>query len=141
MKSQNSGFTLIELLIVVAVVAILTTLAHPSYQDAIRKSNRGAAESLLTDVAQRQQQFLLDNRGYAGPSNCTDQPAFVATLNVNPGSVSDVCSHYDVTVTPNAGPPPSFIATATPKGRQQADLGGQALTIDNRGAKAPSGAW
>ena len=64
-RLQDSGFTLIEILIVVAIVAILATIAWPSYQSAMRKNNRAAVESHLSDIAQRQQQFLLDQRGYA----------------------------------------------------------------------------
>jgi type IV pilus assembly protein PilE len=52
-------------LIAVAIVGILAVIAYPSYQFAIRKSSRAATERYLADVAQRQQQYLLDQRSYA----------------------------------------------------------------------------
>lgn len=122
---QNRGFTLIEMVIVVAIIGILVAVAYPGYLNYIKKGRRADAQGYLTQVAQRQQQYLLDARAYAlGGSALTD-----LTLPV-PGTVSQF---YDVTVTPDAPTiPPSFVATAVPKG-QQADDG--TLTIDQSGKK------
>jgi type IV pilus assembly protein PilE len=96
----------------------------------MRKNNRAAAESYLGDVAQRQQQYLLDQRSYASD---------VSTLGVpTPASVTP---YYTIAIAVAAGPPPSFTASATPIGSQAGDLSGQPLTITNAGAKGPSGAW
>jgi type IV pilus assembly protein PilE len=127
---QHRGFTLIDVLITVAIVAILTAIAYPSYQSAMRKSHRAAAESHLADVAQRQQQYLLDQRGYASS---------VSALGMT--TPATVTPYYTIAVAVLAGPPPSFTASATPIGSQAGDLSGQALTIRNTGAKGPSGAW
>jgi type IV pilus assembly protein PilE len=127
---QHRGFTLIEILIAVAIVGILAAIAYPSYQSAMRKNNRAAAESYLGDVAQRQQQYLLDQRSYASD---------VSTLSVPiPASVTP---YYTIDIVRGAGLPPSFTARATPIGSQAGDLSGQKLTITNTGAKGPSGAW
>src|SRR5437667_8477633 len=107
MKSRSSGFTLIELMIVVAVIAILAMIAYPSYQSAVRKSNRAAAEAHLSDIAQRQQQFLLDQRSYAGT---------LSTLGVV--TPATVVPYYTITIAAIAGPPPSFTASAAPIGSQ-----------------------
>ena len=58
------GFTLIELLIVVAVVAILLTLALPSYLNQVIKARRADGHSLLYEAAQRQQQFFTINNQF-----------------------------------------------------------------------------
>lgn len=128
MKAKGSrGFTLIELMIAVAIVALLAAVAYPSYQNAMIKGRRAAAQTALADVAQRQQQFLLDNRAYAGTT-----AALKLTL------PSDVTSYYDVVIDVPATTPPTFTATATPKGSQTSD---GPLTINNAGVKTPAGKW
>ena len=39
-KRKIRGFTLVELMVAVAVLAILTAIAYPMYQDQVRKSRR-----------------------------------------------------------------------------------------------------
>jgi type IV pilus assembly protein PilE len=63
-KRRNGGFTLIELMIVVAVLAIITTIAYPSYREHVLKSTRTVGKGMLVDIATRQEQFFLDNRRY-----------------------------------------------------------------------------
>lgn len=127
---QHLGFSLIDVLITVAIVGILAAVAYPSYQSVMRKNNRAAAESYLADVAQRQQQYLLDQRSYASD---------VSTLGVP--TPATVTPYYTIAIALAAGPPPSFSASAAPIGSQASDLSGQSLTITNTGAKGPSGAW
>jgi type IV pilus assembly protein PilE len=127
--SNKNGFTLIELIITVAIVGILASIAYPSYTNSLRKSNRSAAQSVLMDIAQRQSQYLVENRSYAA-----------STSAVNVTVPSKVSSTYTITVTNSAGPPPSFTATATPiAGTNQVSDG--VLTINNTGTKTPSNKW
>jgi type IV pilus assembly protein PilE len=62
---MRNGFTLIELMITVAVVALLAAVAYPSYRDHVARAQRSQGQQFLSDVAQRQEQFLLDVRRYA----------------------------------------------------------------------------
>ncbi len=58
------GLTLIELLIVMVIVAIIGAVAYPSYIEHVVKTKRTAATSMLLQVADRQQQFFMDNKAY-----------------------------------------------------------------------------
>ena len=128
-KSRASGFTLIELMVVVAIVAILASVAYPSYLSYMVRNNRAVAQSALMDIAQRQQQYLLDNRAYAPD---------VASLNVTLST--NVTQRYTVAIASLAGPPPTFTVTATPiAGTKQAADG--ALSIDQAGTKTPASKW
>lgn len=118
-------------MIAVAVVAILATIAFPSYQDYLRKGRRSAAQSFIVDVAARQQQYLIDARSYAGGAGA------LGTLNLAvPG---DVSRFYTVTIDPAAPTvPPSYTITATPiAGSAQVPDG--VLTLDHQGAKTRNG--
>ena len=128
MRRRAPGFTLVELMIAVAVVAILTSIALPSYALYVKKARRGETESALMDIAQREQQYLLDARAYAPD---------LATLNTSVSS--DVTSYYTVTIARGATPP-TFTVTAIPKAGT-AQAGDYTLTIDNTGAKGPAGVW
>lgn len=130
MKRHPRGFTLIELMITVAVVAILTALALPSYREYLRKSRRAEAQAFLLAVAAREQQFLVDTRAYA------------SLTTVNLAMPSNVAAAYDIAVVPSDGPPPTFTITATPKSDQASEPCGT-LGIDQTGAKTAtgSGCW
>jgi type IV pilus assembly protein PilE len=62
---RRHGFTLIELMIVVTVVALLATVALPSYQGSMRKSRRGDAFAALMRLQQAQEHFRGSNPQYA----------------------------------------------------------------------------
>lgn len=123
------GFTLIELMIAIAIVGILAAIAYPSYADHVRKGRRASAQAHLMDVAQREQQYLLDQRSYA---------ATVAALGMS--TPSDVSTFYTITITAPAGTPPTFTATATPiAGSAQATDG--AISINQANVKTPANYW
>jgi type IV pilus assembly protein PilE len=127
----SRGFTLIELMIAVAVVAILAMIAIPTYSAQMVKGRRSAAEAALLDIAQREQQYLLDARGYA-----------YSTATLNTTIPVDVSAYYTITIGPSPAPVPPiiFTATATPvAGTAQAN--DAVLTIDNTGAKTPANLW
>lgn len=65
LRPKQSGFTLIELMIVVAIITILAAVGYPSYTDYVMRSHRQAAKNAAFQIADRQEQFFLDNRQYA----------------------------------------------------------------------------
>ena len=63
---RSRGFSLIELMIVVAIAAILLSIAVPSYREYLR---RGAIAEVTANLAGGRvvaEQYFLDNRTYAG---------------------------------------------------------------------------
>ena len=93
---RAAGFTLIELMITVAIAGIFAAMAYPSYQNYLLKNRRGAAQTFLLQVAQRQQRYFLDNHSFA-----TD----LTTLDVT--TPLEVSPYYGTPViATTAGPPP-----------------------------------
>lgn len=82
MKSQLRGFTLIELMIVVAIVAILGSLAYPAYKDSILKGKRAEARTALTELMQQQERYMTQRNSYLAFSNPagTTTPANASTI-------------------------------------------------------------
>lgn len=120
---RTGGFTLIELMIATAIVVILGAIAYPSYQAHLIKSRRASAQAFLMNIAQVQQQYLLDARTYA---------ADTATLKLS--TPAEVGSYYTISVVSSSGPPPAFTATAAPiSGSKQAVDG--SLTINEQNVK------
>jgi type IV pilus assembly protein PilE len=63
--ARARGVTLIELVVAVAIVAIIASFAIPSYSAYMTRSKRAVAKSAISVVADRQEQFFLDNKRYA----------------------------------------------------------------------------
>lgn len=127
----DRGFTLTELMITVAVVSILVGIAVPSYRQYVIRGNRSAAQSVMMDIANREQQFLLANRRYADK----------ATLESNGYTLPpEVSANYTWNVVANTDPP-SFVITFTGIGAQATDNSPQPLTLTSSGEKTPEDKW
>ncbi len=115
-------------MIVVAIVAILASIALPAYQDQVRRGHRAAAQTQMMDIATRQQQFFLANRSYAPDLD---------TLNFTlPKEVSD--RYGAAVVADNAATPPAFTITLTATDSQEKDGD---LSLNSAGVKIPADKW
>lgn len=78
-KIINSGFTLIELMIVIAIVAILTSVAYPAYTSSIIKGKRAEGRAALAELMQQQERYMTQNNTYLTFTNAggTTSPASV----------------------------------------------------------------
>jgi type IV pilus assembly protein PilE len=136
-RIRARGVTLIELMVVVAVIAILAAVAYPSYEQYILRTNRAAAQTMMLNIANRQEQYRLDARTYTatiGPGglNIAGQDGFTCAATCGNG-------RYTISVALVAGPPPGYTITATPVGNQTKDTLCGTLTLDATGNKTASG--
>jgi len=145
MTSQR-GFTLIELMIVVAIVAILASIAIPSYRDYIVKTNRSAATSFMLQVANREEQLILDMRQYVAVASAVDNTNFPKKPTDDPTGINltvppEASKFYTFSITTPTTT--SYTITATPIGSQlTSDTRCPTLKLDQTGAKTPlSGCW
>jgi len=122
---QAAGFSLLELMIVIVIVAILAAVAYPSYQQHIVRTNRAAAQQYLLEATSLQNQFILDNRGYA---------TTLAALGSSPATA--ISDNYTVTITgvDNSASPPTFTLQAAPKSGT-IQQGSDTLTVNHQGQK------
>ncbi len=66
---RSSGFTLIELMVVVAIVAILASIAIPAYTKYIQRGDVVEATQALSQYRVQMEQYYQDNANYGG-ANC-----------------------------------------------------------------------
>jgi type IV pilus assembly protein PilE len=115
-RRRDAAFSLIELMVAIAIVAILATIAIPSYREHLR---RGAVEEVTAALGSGKvvfEQFFLDNQTYQ------DAPC--------PANAHD----FAITCESDAT---SFSITGTGSGIVQ----GFVYTIDEADARTTAGPW
>jgi type IV pilus assembly protein PilE len=129
-----SGFTLVELMVVIAIAAILGTIAVSSYSSSVRKSRRTDARTALLDMASREERFMSTNSTY---STTPSQLGYSGTFPMVIGS-----GYYQIAVptiaVATSALPATFTVTATPvagKG-QDNDAPCQSFTVDSTGKQS-----
>jgi len=124
---KHAGFTLTEMLIVVVIMAILATIAVPSYREAVRRSDRRAAQSAMMEIANRERQVFVSNRAFQ------DEAELAFTL------PAELEGKYTYTIAvDNTASPPTFTINFDSIGAQAADGD---LSLDSAGVKTPAEKW
>ncbi|HEX2530448.1 MAG TPA: type IV pilin protein [Burkholderiaceae bacterium] len=126
--SRGAGFTLIELMITVVIVAILASIALPSYRDYVIRGKIPQATTKLSAARAQLEQYYQDNRTYVGA--CT--AGTVAPLPAADDDFVYTCPTLTAT---------AFTVTATGQGA----MAGFVYTIDQSDARAttavPDSKW
>ena len=87
--SSSRGFTIIEVMIVVAIVAILASVALPQYNDYVTRSKIQEATSALLAQRVKMEQYFQDARTYVNACNA-------GTVATPPGTLK----YFTVSCTP-----------------------------------------
>ncbi len=128
MRMYSRGFTLIELMIVVVIIAVLTSIAVPSYRQYAIRANRAEAKTMLLMTATNQERFYLQAYTYATDAQLTDPPP--GGLGMRAESES---GYYQLAIT--AADATSFVAVATAQAGQAEDEDCLVLAVDERGRR------
>ena len=132
-RGSTKGFSLIELMIVVAIIAVLSAIAYPTYTRHIIKTRRAAATACLSQYANYMERYYTTNMAY-NKAGTTDN----VLPNLDCRSVQQTGNYYGYDFgTPTAS---TYTLTATPKsGSAQASDSCGALTLDQTGARNAAG--
>jgi len=137
-RNRTRGFTLLEVMIVVVIVGVLAAIALPAYQSQVRKSNRSAAQQFMQDVALREQQIMMDQRGYVPVTDTSyfgNKPSD-SNSGVGLAAPSSTTGKYTFVVTrDNTTTPPSYTITATAVGSQDKDASLNKMSLDHLGQR------
>jgi len=145
------GFTLIELLVTIAIVALLVSIAMPSYRRYVMASNRAEAWAALLQVQSGEEKFYMQNSAYT--TDLTDPPGqggLGIALTGSGGALYTANNNYAISIATAACNPAAaavcgYTATATAANNQVNDNAAcLTFTIDSLGQRTPAdstGCW
>jgi type IV pilus assembly protein PilE len=144
--SLNAGFTLIELMVVLAIMAILTMVAYPGYQESIRKTRRSDGISAALRIQVAQEKFRANCAFYAqtlGGANTCGANAGASTVVADSDSGE---GFYAMTILANSATGNAYTIVADPQNAQLSDTACDPMTIafsagDPNGDKQPAACW
>lgn len=124
------GLTLVELMVAMAIVAILASVAYPSYMEQVRKGRRAEAQAVLMEGSQFLERFATVNMVYHENAAGTAM-ALPAALTKAPKEGAS--KFYDVSVQSVSAN--AYTLQAVPAGAHTGDACGT-LTVTHTGVKA-----
>jgi type IV pilus assembly protein PilE len=138
---KQRGVTLIELMIVIVILAVIASFAYPSYMNYVVDTKRTAATSILLQVADRQQQFFMDNKRFTNDLTnlgFANNPLVIADDGSPMANAADSDSTYSVALT-NVTATTYTITAAPLNGQASRDAECGSLTLNQTLMKGSSG--
>jgi type IV pilus assembly protein PilE len=139
-QKRQKGVTLIELMIVVVIIAIISAFAYPSYTQFVVRAKRTAGTSMLLQIADRQQQFFMDNKRFAANLTRLGYAADTVMIDEDGAVVADGDADRIYNISVSAVTATTYTLTATPQLVQASkDTKCGSLTLSDAGVKGYSG--
>lgn len=118
MKSKmnnTEGFTLIELMITVAILAILASIAVPSYTQYIAKAKRAEARAEILKGEGWLERYYNENNRYSDGANTTTNAGFTSAFSTVPRTGA---AYYNISLAVSSS---TYTITATRTGSMSSD--------------------
>ena len=132
-----NGITLVELMIVVVILAIVGTLAYPTYQGHATRARYADAKVMLLQIMQRQREFFTNNNTYT-----SGLVADLGYVDAGSGKVSSEQGLYLISAGQCDGGATNLDQcvelSAVPQSGQAGDL---TFTYNSRNEKSPAAHW
>lgn len=136
---RSPGFTLIEMMITVAILAIIISIALPSYRNYIVKANRTAAKTALVELQARQDGYYVDRRRYATTLTSLGYPANPAWISAAGEPDTELMSRSIYQMVLSEVTATGYRLEAIPVGSQASDSRCGTLSVIASGRKQASG--
>ena len=120
LRAQARGFTLIEVMITVAIVAILASIALPSYSDYVRRGRIPEATSNLSANNAKMEQWFQDAKSYYATGSTSSCGVSISSSNLK---------YFTLTCSPGSSTSYTITATGT------SAMAGFVYTIDQDGTR------
>ncbi len=138
-RVRQTGVTLLEMMVVMVILGIVVMTALPSYTQFTVRTKRNAGTSMLLQIADRQEQYFMNNKQYsstlAGLGFAADP--FMITQDGSFCAAGDADRLYSFALSNTTAM--TYTLTATPQLRQaEKDTACANLTLTHTGLKENS---